>query len=170
MSALLVLFTSIWHISLVPKPWGKHSPREPEGREAGLSLCQCFLPSSPGSLLVEKEDLAGNEAFPWACAGEFPPQWQDRSGSSRDWEQMAGPTILEETFNCSWTCVSCSWPWMLLWEDISETFSFGHIFSHDGVELLSETSYFSVMFVHLLSSVQAKVPLWQKCCQKSLPY
>lgn len=76
MSALLVLFISVYGIF----PWspnlGENAPLEQEENEADAAWGQCFLPSPPGSLLVEKEALAGTEAFPWVCARTFPPQWQ----------------------------------------------------------------------------------------------
>ena len=71
MSTLLVL--SFQYMAYFPGPQtlGKMPPEEQEESEADAAWCQCFLPSPPGSLLGENEELAGTEAFPWVCAGIF---------------------------------------------------------------------------------------------------
>lgn len=73
MSAVLVLFQYAYFPG--PQTLAKMPPEQEES-EADAAWGQCFKPSPPGSLLVEKEALAGTEAFPWVCARTFPPQWQ----------------------------------------------------------------------------------------------
>ena len=61
MSALLGAFFSMWHISLVPKPWGKRPPGEQEETEADPLL----VPAPPVLQAVSLE-----RPF-WECAHEI---------------------------------------------------------------------------------------------------